>query len=343
MLVFYILLFLLIVYRISFVKTGFNEDYIDKEQCNAIKGIFILLVFIRHVWPYLSNYGYGFTALGDAVFMKIDRSMGQLLVAAFLFYSGYGVMESVKRKGRQYIDSMPRKRLLTTLVNYDIAVIVFLILDLILGIELETQKTILAFVAWSSIGNSCWYIFVILVCYLCTWLGFRFGKEWLVVILFVISYIFLLNTRHLFWYNTMLCYLAGFFYSKYKSQIELFVKQRYWIVAIVCALAFVCSHVFKPSSILFGLTDNLEAILFALVIVVVSMKVKVGNQALIWCGTKLFPIYIYQRLPMIALEKFDDGQFISQHPYLYVWICLIITLVIAFVYRSVSFERIGKE
>ncbi len=343
MLVFYILLFLLIVYRISFVKTGFNQDYIGKEQCNAIKGIFILLVFIRHVWPYLTKFGYDFTAPGDSIFMMIDRRMGQLLVVAFLFYSGYGVMESIKNKGQQYIDSMPRKRLFTTLVNYDIAVIVFLILDLVLGIELDPQKTILAFTAWTSIGNSNWYIFVILLCYLCTWISFRLRKEWLLIVLFVITYIILVNTRNLIWYNTILAYPAGIAYSKYKRQLEEFIQKRYRIISISSIAAFLCFTTFKPDFSAFGLKDNFEAILFAFMIVVVSMKIRVGNKALVWCGMKLFPIYIYQRLPMIALKEFDDGQFISQHPYLYVWICLIVTLAIAFVYRSVSLERVKQK
>lgn len=165
MLLFYLLILLLSLYGMSFVKSGFNQDYIGKEQCNAIKGIFILIVFIRHIWPILRRYGYDFSAFGDNIFFRIDRWMGQLLVVVFLFYSGYGVMESIKKKGKQYIDDMPRKRILNTLINFDIAVLAFLLLDLILGVDLDPLNTLLAFTSWTSIGNSCWYIFVILVCY----------------------------------------------------------------------------------------------------------------------------------------------------------------------------------
>ena len=99
MLLFYIIILLLSLYGISFIKSGFNQDYISKEQCNAIKGIFILFVFTRHIWPYLSKFGYDFSAPGDSLFMSIDRWLGQLLVVSFLFYSGFGVMESIKSKG----------------------------------------------------------------------------------------------------------------------------------------------------------------------------------------------------------------------------------------------------
>jgi hypothetical protein len=341
MLHFYIIILLLSLYGISFVKSGFNQDYIGKEQCNAIKGIFILVVFIRHIWPYLRDFGYDFSSLGDGIFMKIDRCMGQLIVVAFLFYSGYGVMESIKYKGKQYIDDMPRRRIFNTLINFDVAVLAFLLLDIILGIDLDPITTLLAFTSWTSIGNSNWYIFVILVCYLCTWVGFKLGKGWMTFFLLVIAYIILFNTKsNLVWYNTIFSFASGLFYSQYKMQIETFVQQWYWFVLPICILVFFA--VYSQNYAFYGLKDNLSSILFALSIVVVSMKIKVGNKALIWCGTKLFPLYIYQRIPMFFLSEADGGAFISRHPFAYVWACLLITITIAFLYRPLSIPHLEK-
>ena len=341
MLLFYIIILIISIYSISFVKSGFNQDYLGKEQCNAIKGIFILIVFIRHIWPYLRKFGYDFTAPGDSIFMWIDRWMGQLIMVAFLFYSGYGVMESIKRKGQKYIDDMPRRRIFNTLINFDVAVLAFLVINLILGFNLDPITTFLAFTSWTSIGNSNWYIFVILVCYFCTWVGFKLSKEWITFFLLVVAYITLVNTKsNLIWYNTIFTYAAGLLYSQYKTQIEKFIQRRYLLVLFICLFAFMAVHTYKLA--FFGLKDNLSSILFALFVVVVSMKIRVGNKALIWCGTKLFPIYIYQRIPMIVLSRFDYGTFISQHPYAYIWACLLITIIIAFFYRSLSFNLSAK-
>jgi peptidoglycan/LPS O-acetylase OafA/YrhL len=342
MLVFYIIILLLSLYGISFIKSGFNQDYISKEQCNAIKGIFILFVFTRHIWPYLSKFGYDFSAPGDSLFMSIDRWLGQLLVVAFLFYSGFGVMESIKRKGEPYIEDMPRKRILNTLLNFDVAVLFFLVIDLILGIKLKLNTTLLAFTGWTSIGNSNWYFFIILVCYFCTWIGFKLGKGWMAYFLLATAYIILFNTKsNPVWYNTIFSFAAGLFYSRFKSQIEPFVHQWYWIVLPACILVFFSVH--TQNFAFYGLKDNLTSILFALSIVVVSMKIKVGNKALIWCGTKLFPLYIYQRIPMIFLSKFDGGAFISRHPFAYVWTCFLITIAIAFLYRSLSIPQLERK
>ena len=139
------------------------------------------------------------------------------------------------------------------------------------------------------------------------------------------AYIILFNTKsNPVWYNTIFSFAAGLFYSRFKSQIEPFVHQWYWIVLPACILVFFSVH--TQNFAFYGLKDNLTSILFALSIVVVSMKIKVGNKALIWCGTKLFPLYIYQRIPMIFLSKFDGGAFISQHPFAYVWTCFLITI-----------------
>ena len=341
MLLFYIIILLLSIYGISFVKSGFNQDYISKEQCNAIKGIFILIVFIRHIWPYLRNFGYEFTSASDSIFMWIDRWLGQLIVVAFLFYSGFGVMESIKRKGNRYIDDMPRKRILNTLLHFDVAVLAFFVIDLILGVNLKPITTLLALTGWTSIGNSNWYIFVILICYLCTWIGFKFDKRWMAFFLLATTYIILFNTKsNPVWYNTIFSFAAGLIYSQFKSQIETFVHQKYWIVLPICILVFFSIHTLNYA--FYGLKDNLASVLFALSIVVASMKIKVGNKALVWCGTKLFPLYIYQRIPMIFLSKFDGGDFITQHPYTYVWACLLITIAIALLYRPLSIPRLKK-
>ena len=150
----------------------------------------------------------------------------------------------------------------------------------------------------------------------------------------------LFNTKSNLWRNTFFSFAAGLLYSQFKSQIEPFVHQWYWIVLPTCIIVFFSIHI--QTFAFYGLKDNLTSILFALAIVVVSMKIKVGNKALIWCGTKLFPLYIYQRIPMIFLSEFDGGTFISRHPLAYVWACLLITLAIAFLYRSLSIPQLKK-
>ena len=43
-----------------------------------------------------------------------------LMVTMFLFYSGYGVFESIKKKKEKYINTIPKRRFLKTLINFAI-------------------------------------------------------------------------------------------------------------------------------------------------------------------------------------------------------------------------------
>ena len=138
-----------------------NDKYLSKDCCNFIKGIFILWVFVRHALPYT----------GRSLF--VDNWMAQLIVAMFLFYSGFGVTESIKNKGEAYLNAMPKCRLLTTLVNFDIAVVVFAVVDLLIGHKFGLYQLALSFTGLDSIGNSNWYIFDILLCYALTWGCFK--------------------------------------------------------------------------------------------------------------------------------------------------------------------------
>ena len=172
MILLYILILLLSLYGIRIKKNGFYTDYIGKQQCDAIKGIFIIVVFSRHLWPYMVKAGYTASNTGDILFTHLNSWIHQLLVVMFLFYSGYGVMESIAKKGSVYVNSIPEKRFLATLLNFDVAVGVFLLLSIIICKDLNMINTLLAFTGWTSLGNSNWYIFVILVCYLITWIAF---------------------------------------------------------------------------------------------------------------------------------------------------------------------------
>ena len=171
MLVFYLLVILISVYGLGFRKDSTLGDALSIEQCNAIKGISILLVFISHASQYVSASDYQYSMIGDDLFLCIKSSIGQFCVVMFFFYSGYGTEWSIERKGKQYIKEMPKRRLLTTLINFDIAVVLFFIPNLLLGNRIPLTRFIMSLFAWDSVGNSEWYIFDILMLYIVTYIS----------------------------------------------------------------------------------------------------------------------------------------------------------------------------
>ena len=179
-------IFLLLVAALCFYKlrlprpvlTGLNEHYLDFDRTTAMKGIFILLVFLTHVVGYIPAYP-GPALLHEPYFW-VQEKMEQGVVVMFLFYSGYGVMESIKKKGKPYVRAMPKNRVLRTLLHFDLAVLLYIALDAALGTlqDYSLREILLSFTGWEAVGNSNWYIFAVLVLYLATVLSFAvFGSR----------------------------------------------------------------------------------------------------------------------------------------------------------------------
>ena len=69
----------------------FFDDYMDLKYTQPIKGIFVWFIIIRH---YLSYY----KANNNYLYRQIIKYFDQKIVSLFLFYSGFGIYESIKKK-----------------------------------------------------------------------------------------------------------------------------------------------------------------------------------------------------------------------------------------------------
>lgn len=323
---------LLFFWGIRFSTEG---DYLSKERCNSIKGIFILLIFLSHSLYYIKASGYVFSGI-DNTTQTILKFIGQLVVVMFLFYSGYGVALQINKKGKQYVQQMPQHRILTTLLNFDIAVCLFILLALLLSKPLRIDQVLLSFIAWDTVGNSNWYIFIILLCYIITYLANLISKDskkagWLIFLSCMCAMFALSFLKDSWWYDTILAYPAGYLYENYRPRIEKIQKRYYLVTFFILIFIFLYTHSHGPY--LRGLRPNIMSVAFALIVVMLTMKITIGNSLLQWFGRNLFPLYIYQRIPMIALQATVGDDFLSHYPLIYLVACLLITCVIAGYYK----------
>lgn len=232
---FYIIILIIILCGLRY-KNNY-QDYISVQQTNAIKGVFIWMVFMGHIIPYITQV-MPFDIFVDKAATGVVSILKQLVVVPFMFYSGYGVMNSIKNKGTRYVDSIPRNRLLNTLVNFGIAVLFFIILNLILGISMDLKQVLLSFVCWDSVGNSNWYIFTICICYITSFVSYKlfgYSKPSLIaniVILFMFAVV-ISRFKGSWWYDTCLTYSAGGIFCFYKEQIERTITRNYLLYSIL--------------------------------------------------------------------------------------------------------------
>lgn len=339
MILFFIVYIVLALIGISFVSK--DDDFLSFDQTNALKGIGIMTVFFNHVYnDYLTPNNVLHHTYLDEPFVFFESIMTGLFVGMFLFFSGYGVLESVKKKGATYINQMPVKRIGTTLFNFDIAVLVFLIANLLLHISFTHKHVLLSFLGWESIGNSNWYIFAYLCCCCFSYIALKVCTSQkialvLIFLLVIVYYLLVSLYKQPWWHNTIFCYPAGMLYSEYKGKINLYFKQRYYLCCIVVLVVFIATFAFSSNTIM----CNIASVAFCLLCVLFSMRVSLNSKPLIWLGANLFPLYIYQRLPMYVIGNWHP-EVIKNAPYIFLFICIAITLIIG---RFVPVLKLGKK
>lgn len=343
MLIVYAALFVTALVGCKFAGRRFlAEESFSRPTTDSIKGIFIWLVFLSHFAGYVT-----YTAPIDKMGYSISRFLGQLIVACFLFYSGYGVCEAIKKRGSDYVGSFPKHRIGKTLLHFDLAVLLFLILGLLQGKRFGIFTVLLSFIGWESLGNSNWYIFDVLVLYALTFLAFRLIKNnlkhavMLVTILSFVMVVILRYTRPSWWYDTVLCYALGMWVSVYKDTlIELVTKNNVrWGLCLLALVGLFFATYYMPPIRFYGpACDLLNPLIFCLFIVVLLFKLNISNKVLAWSGRYTFELYILQRIPMILFKSWGLADF---NLYVYFACCLAATLLLAVIFRRLT-EKLDK-
>lgn len=321
----------------------------SKDNTNIIKGIFVLLVFLSHSSQYI---GYeNLLGFFDASYISVQKFLGQMIVSVFLFYSGYGIMESITKKGFSYVKLIPLKRILKTLVGFDIVVVLYLLIDLLLGEPLSISKTLLSFLAWDNINNSNWYILLILLLYAASFLSFipiRLSKaKYIHVICAIILTIFAafiaLFLREMgkdyYYYYTVFIFPLGIWYSILKPYIDKLVMKNdyiYFCILTIVTLAFAFANIHRTDKVYIAsfyhtitLTYIAWSLIFTIFIVLLTMKLKTNSVAFSWLGEHLFAVYILQRIPMLILDRIG---FSTKHPYFFIIISFVATIFLALVF-----------
>ena len=285
---------------------GYLNTYLKREQTTAVNGVFVMLVFLRHFKEYIVCGSY------DRRFWIVDGLLEQLIVTTFLFYSGYGILVSLKTK-KQYLQKFP-KRIFKVWLQFAIAVCLFLLLNLFTGKVYSVPTILLSFTAWESVGNSNWYILAILVLYALSYIsGLMIGYDRLTTIIFVSAgccvyvVVLILCGKGSWYYNTIFCYPLGMLFGKYEQKIRTLLDKMdtYLMMVVGCAVAFVVSYLYamKCRGGIWLAMVELRGIFFVSLVVLVTSRMKIGNSVLNWLGKHTFEIYILQRLPMIALSE----------------------------------------
>lgn len=338
-----IVLVALCFWKIEFC--GYHSGFLSAINTLPIKGIFTFLVLFQHVRDYIT--------LSDtwinSVYLTVQDHLGQLIVAMFLFYSGFGVWESFKKK-KQYEQTFFKHRILRTLLHFDIIVLLFIIIQLLLHNIRTPNEYLFCWIGWESVGNSNWYVFDILMLYLCANVSMVFQKKYgrggicITILSTALLWVLLrFSGKHEYWVNTLAAFPLGMLFCSQKDKLYTVLSQKrmpYYLTALFGLLLILS---FKKGYILSNMGGGVDVYgcttcIFCILVVLISSWIRIGNPILNWAGRNVFTIYILQRLPMIVFAAMG----INAKPWLFITLSFIATFVLAELFSRV-FKKLDKK
>ena len=147
--------------------SGWHEDYLSRRQTRRVEAVFVMLIFLSHLVQYTNPGG-----VWDDAYLAVRSHLGQMVVVPFLFYSGYGTMQGLGRDLKGYHYKLISKRFPRILLQFDLAVLLYLMVQWVLGVRPGPKQIVLSLIGWKSLGNSNWYMFAMFCIYLLTFVAF---------------------------------------------------------------------------------------------------------------------------------------------------------------------------
>ena len=269
--------------------------------------------------------------------MLIDKYFQQNIVSLFLFYSGYGILESFKKKGNKYIKSLPIKSVII-LIKSEFILFIFLCNNIILGIKTTLINYLQAIIFRASIGNSYWFSFAIIILYIHAYFAFFLIKKqnYIFIGLILITIICLLHIYFVFRFyhpkqmisvDTIICFVLGFYYSFIKFYIDKIIMKSdiiYFGVISILIFKYYKIYINNPKSIY---NISLKNGLFTLSLIFISMKIRIKNNFLFLLNSHSYSIYFIQRIVMIYIYRkgyFKNNEFIGFFCEFIIVICMAI-------------------
>ena len=206
----------------------YDENSIfSKESFDCVKGYLALCILLHHIFL--------FNGLLTNTFMNYPQYLiGHWAVVLFMFISGFGLYESYKTKGRSYITSLPKHRLLPFYLTYLVIILVYVIYYLINRIPISASLWVQTFTYGSTLVYYGWYFQLSFLMYVVFWILFMLPVKPVVrnilFILFAVFFTFenIIFSIHFNNFTPMFCFLFGMFVSVHKERIVKFlVKWKY--------------------------------------------------------------------------------------------------------------------
>ena len=312
---------------------GRDFDYLSLSNTNCIKGIFALFVLVHHLYQYSKLFL-------ETYLSTMLQGLGYVSVAVFFFLSGYGLRVSHISKGQKYVKSLPIKRILPLYLQCMLLIGMYTILYVAIGKEVRIELISQSFLWGATIVAGGWYLQTILVLYFLYYLVYgvwgynriKSERKLHIVMLVALTIYILICTlfgKAITWYQSIFGFMLGIIWCDYREWFDKKLN-RHWVVSgitafIAFAILFLAGLKIKYFTILVALAFDVLAMIFL-------MRIPVNCGVTRWLGRYYFEIYVMQG---ISLLLFHSDQFYIDNKWLYVFVCILTTLLFAVIIHPV--------
>ncbi len=287
-------------------------DILPREFTQAVSGLCACLIMLSHSL-YSFDALYAFSAYPGQVFL-----LDQLVVAPFLFFSGYGLVLSARSKPR-YIENLPKKKMLPLYLRFAAFNTLSVALACALKTGFRTGALLKSFfcldtVLMGRLGSCSWFVAVLLLLWGAAYLSFRLfrGREKQALIMASILsaeiYIFLrVAGLPSPWWDTLLVFPLGL-WTAYFSKPLGEVLRRNTLLNTELILTFALLLILNEMG--FRRTGTARAFFTAPLFLcagmtVLSARFTAGNRFLRWCGRRALYLYLVQEPVLRLLQQLE--------------------------------------
>lgn len=354
-LLFYPALLVLLFYGSVRCKKGeWNDEYMSLDQTKAFLGFSSIVIIFHH----LSQRTCESWIKKEAIVHGLDGfvNLGYLFVALFFFCSGYGIFKSYKNKVG-YFENFFVKRAFPILLTAFLSSTLFFLARSAKDVDFSFS-TVFSIGGPSMLNGYGWYVIIILIMYFLFYLGFyRAKKDITGIITVAVGIVFLILFCDYFiygtwWYNTMHLFLFGIIFAKYEDKFTAVFKKRFVVIlsvtAVITVITFLIGtdilpvysllsshYIYTIDRWLIFICQMISSLGFVISVMMIRMKIIIGNPILEFLGKMTLEIYLVHGL-FVQLFSYafinDDIKplFYIKNVFVYSLVVIVISLPVAF-------------
>ncbi|MCQ2455382.1 MAG: acyltransferase family protein [Clostridia bacterium] len=271
------------------------SESLSIENTLSLRGIMAVAIVLHHMAEKTL----------EGRFFPFMIHMGYLIVAVFFFLSGYGLMFSYNKKGKEYLKGFWKKRILYLFLVFILVSVIYSVYHLIIG----------DFVFRITIAENSWYIPVQIVLYIIFFVSFKVlgekNKAVAILSVFVLQTILtalLIIMRYKnYWYMSNYAFFIGILFAQNKGKIDDILKKYYWF-ALFGSIVMFLGFSYLPRFIgLYDYCRMVSTVFFCLIIVLIFNKIKISGKLWSFIGGFSLELYLIHGLVYLVLRRFIDN------------------------------------